>query len=277
MKKIFKILLYILIIIAFLGIIFFAIDSVRIYDEKEPIFIIEHKILDGIDWSAKVDIGLGYKIIRYELPNKPEIVKAGTIFMEENLPEEYYLKDEDNVEENTEIIEDSGEISEDVAVEESGEEIKLTTFGEKSEDIIYIEGEEMSVLAEDINSKLGYTMKYYYELFEYAGFDSHDTYTWKLTSGDSKAFMTIYDMSDDTKYEESLNKIEKDKNFEELSGDSRFEKFFSKNYKENDIDKKNHTYYMQADNIRLMIESIYPLEAEEGIGRYIDKMITTIK
>lgn len=244
------------------------VDVVRVYNEEEPLFIIEHKIIDGIDYSAKVDIGLGYKIIRFVFHDEPEFIKVGTIFMEENMSNfrDMFIKEEEN-QPNEEIV--SGESGDEV--------IKITTFGENFEDTIYIEGIEESVFVKEINSKLGYSMDYYYELFSYAGFENYDTYTWNLTSGDFKAVMTIQDVSDEEIYEDSLDKIGKDKKFEEISGDSAYEKLYYKSFEENEIAKVNYIYYIYVNDLRFMIDLSYVQEAEEGIGIYMRKMITTIK
>lgn len=263
MKNLIKIFFSILLIVILLGIIFYMIDTVKVQNGEEPIFVFEHKMVDGVDYSAKVDIGLGYKIIRFNMFDE-EIIKIGTIYMDETPP--YVERKEEHINENL-----SGESGENI--------IKVTTFGEKYKDSLYIEGMEEEVFAEDINSKLGYTMKYYYELFEYSGFETYDRYTWRNASGDLKSSLTIYDISDEERYKESTEKITKDDLYKEISGDSltRFNKSYIKEFKENEVEKVKYIYILEINDLKLMLDINYPKEAAEGVGVYITEMINLIK
>ena len=80
MKNFLKIFLGLVILVVILGTIFYMVDTTRVHNECEPIFTFAHKIIDGIDFSAKVDTGLGYKIIRIETLDKQKTIKVGTIF-----------------------------------------------------------------------------------------------------------------------------------------------------------------------------------------------------
>ena len=140
-----------------------------------------------------------------------------------------------------------------------------------------LEGMEEKVYAKRLNSKLGYSMTYYYDLFEYVGFENHDLYKWIYTSGDMQSTMTIYDVTDQKEYDKAIKKINKDKALEELSGDGTiFEKAYSKMYTENEIHKIQYFYFINLENLKLMIDLSYPLEAAEGIGMYMNNMLVSI-
>ena len=269
MKKILKIFFSILLVLILLGLTFFMIDTVRVQSGENPIFTFIHKIADGIDYTAKIDIGLGYKIIRYNIIGQDENIKIGTIFMAETSPETIS---------GIEVPSASGEIISG----ESGEmieDVKITTFGEKYQDIIMLEGFEEEISAKDINSKVGYSMKYYYDLFEYTGFEDHDSYLWYLSSGDDKATLTIYDISNEDAYKDMLDKIEDEKIFEELSGDYSFnaKKLYYRGFETDGINWVNYIYLIDLNELKLMVDLYYKQEAEEGIGVYMRKMIETIR
>lgn len=265
MRVFFKIVLSILIIVILLGTVFYMVDTTKVHNGSDPVFAFAHKIVDGVEFSAKVDTGLGYKIIRLDAGKDEEIIKIGTLFMKENF-------DEMLPEPEKEIILDvSGESGETIA--------KKTTFGEAYKDIVILEGEEETVDAKLINSKLGYSMTYYYDLFDYTGFEDHDLYTWNLTSGDAKATMTIYDITDEEAYKESLEKITEKDLFEEISGESvnENEKLYFRAFKEDEIDKVNYISIIDLGELRLMVDQYYVQEAAEGIGVYMTKMKNSIK
>lgn len=85
MKKFLKILFLAILILVLLGIIFYMVDNIKVQNGENPIFAFHHKIVDGIDYSAKVDTGLGYKIIRFDISGE-KVLRIGTIFMDENPP-----------------------------------------------------------------------------------------------------------------------------------------------------------------------------------------------
>lgn len=262
MKKFLKIFFFIVSILIVLGIIFYMVDTIRVQSGEEPFFTFNHKIVDGLDYSAKVDSGLGYKIIRFDILGHDEIIKIGTIFMKENPPE---------FEKN--LIESGNDVS-----GESGENVKVTTFGEKYKDTIILEGFEEEIDSKMINSKLGYSMTYYYDLFNYTGFEDHDLYLWHLSSGDDKATMTIYDISNEEAYKEALENIDKENLFEELSGDynSEIEKIYYRAFDKDDAKMSNYIYLINLNDLKLMVDLYYRQEAEEGIGVYMQKMLKTI-
>lgn len=265
MKNFLKIFLGLVILVIILGTIFYMVDTTRVHNDCEPIFTFAHKIIDGIDFSAKVDTGLGYKIIRIETLDKQKTIKVGTIFMKEEMP--------NNIIESGDNILTSG----DIVSSGENELPKQTTFGESYEDFIMLEGMEEKVYAKRLNSKLGYSMTYYYDLFEYVGFENHDLYKWIYTSGDMQSIMTIYDVTDQKEYDKAIKKINKDKALEELSGDGTiFEKAYSKMYTENEIHKIQYFYFINLENLKLMIDLSYPLEAAEGIGMYMNNMLVSI-
>ena len=259
MKNFLKIILSIVLIILFLGTIFYMIDTARVNNESEPIFTFLKKVIDGIDYSAKVNIGLGYKIIRFNMSGENEIIRTGSIFMDETPP----------------IIEKNHN-SNNVISGESGELIKITTFGEMYKDKIMIEGEETEVAAKQINSKLEYSMTYFYDLFDYTGYTDYDYYEWHLSSGDDKSTMTIYDISNEDAYKDSLNKITKDNMYQELSGDTT-RKLYYRVSEEDGVNNVNYIYIIEENNVKLMVDLYYMQEAEEGIGTYMKKMTASIK
>lgn len=271
MKNHIKLIVFAIILGLFvLGFVFFTVDNLRVHDEQEPIFTFSHKVVDGENYNAKIDIGLGYKIIRFNYKNLPEQIKTGTIFMSENISS-YITEETEDLEANN--IVKSGEINEG-----SETEVKLTTFGEKYKTTIMLEGMEEEILAQNINSKLGYSMEYYFEDFEYTGYEDHDKYAWKLLSGDSAATMTIYDISDEDAYKEALENITKKELFEEISGDAspNIQKLYYRAFEENDIKKVNYIYIMWIDDLKLMVDLYMPQEAEEGVGMYMHRMTSTI-
>ena len=125
---------------------------------------------------------------------------------------------------------------------------------------------------------IGNTIIYNEEFDEtYVGFENHDLYKWIYTSGDMQSTMTIYDVTDQKEYDKAIKKINKDKALEELSGDGTiFEKAYSKMYTENEIHKIQYFYFINLENLKLMIDLSYPLEAAEGIGMYMNNMLVSI-
>lgn len=263
MKVFLKIIFSIIIILLILGTVFYMVDTTRVHNSEEPIFTFVHTIFDGIDYSAKVDSGLGYKIIRFKQNEHNEIIKVGTIFMKENF-DAFLVPKKD-------ILDISGESGEVIA--------KKTTFGEAYEDIVLLEGEEETVDAKLLNSKLGYSMTYYYDLFDYVGFEDYDLYTWNLTSGDEQATLTIYDISEEEAYEDALKNITTKNLFEEVSGDyiRENEKLYYRAFEEDGVNKVNYISIVDFDGLKLMIDKFYLQEAQEGIGVYMSNMANSIK
>ena len=274
MKKKLKVFFAILLMIIVIGVVFCIIDTLRVHGDEEPIFTFVHKIVDYDDCSAKVDVGLGYKIIRFTSSNQPEILKIGTIFMSEKSP-----YDDINNENGSENVIISGESGEVTYSGESGDVLaKVTTFGEKYKDMISLEGMEEEVYAQNINSKIGYSMVYYYELFDYVGYEGHDKYIWNQISGDTSTAIAIYDITEEKTYEEALSKISKESSFEEISDEEtmQIQKLYHRTFKENEVQKVNYVYIIWLDDLKLMVDLQLPLEAEEGIGKYMNKMVRTI-
>ena len=282
MKKSVRVIIFALLFVVVLGIVFCIVDTLRVHNEEDPMFCFVHKLVDGADYSAEIDTGLGYKIIRYSIQEQPEKIKIGTIFLSEKM--------QDIIEnENVEKVNDEKEISEvptqPIVEEASGEqitsgeqEVKITTFDEKYLDTIWLEGMEEEVYSQKIHSKMGYTMEYFFELFEYAGFDDHDVYTWKDASGDVGSKMVVTNISEEKAYLETLEKISKETTFEEISGETEgpIEKYYHRTMKENDVDKVNEIYIMVLNELKLKVEVTMPLEAQEGVGAYINKMVRSI-
>lgn len=266
------IVLSIILGIVVLGFVLFVVDNLRVHNEQDPLFAFSHKVIDGEDYNAKIDTGLGYKIIRFYYKNLPEQIKVGTIFMSDNIS---YIIEENEKEEHTvdNNIEESGE-------NDGNEEFepKLTTFGEKYTSKIMLEGQEEETLAQKINSKLGYSMEYYFELFGYTGYDDHDKYDWLLLSGDTRATMTVYDISNEDAYKEALENITKKDLFKEISGDASesVQKEYYREFEENDIKKVNYIYIMWIDDLKLMVDLYMPQEVQEGVGHYMHQMVSTI-
>lgn len=273
MKKNIKVFFAVLIVIIVIGVVFCIVDTLRVHGDEDPIFTFAHKIIDYADYSAKVDTGLGYKIIRFQSQTQPEVLKIGTIFMSEKSP---YENEENKKIEEINVPNVSGE---SFSSGESGDtNNKVTTFGEKYKDTIWLEGMEEEINAQNINSKLGYSMEYYYELFDYIGYEGHDKYIWNQISGDTNTTMTVYDITDEKLYQDSLEKIGKEKNYEEISGEgnSNIQKAYYRTMKEDEIQKVNYIYIIWIDNLKIMVDLRLPLEAEEGIGQYMRKMVNTI-
>lgn len=265
-----------------LGLAFGLIDVLRVHNDEDPIFAFSHRIACGENYSAKIDTGLGYKIIRYSIENEPEQIKVGSIFLSENIQD---FIAEAKAEEDTLPIEKEGlpEMSGESSGEEASgdtilKEVKMTTFGEKYTNTILLEGMEEDVYAQNIHSKMGYSMEYYYELFDYTGYEEHDVYTWKfLPSGDTKATMTITNVTEEKAYLDTLEKMEKD-SYTEFSGDKGpfVEKNFYKTQKENEIEKMSDIYLIVLPDLKLKVEMELPVEAVEGIGAYMNKMMRSI-
>ena len=47
-------------------------------------------------------------------------------------------------------------------------------------------------------------------------------------------------------------------------------------YTENEIHKIQYFYFINLENLKLMIDLSYPLEAAEGIGMYMNNMLVSI-
>jgi hypothetical protein len=72
-------------ILIILGMILFAIDFIRVDNNKAPILCIQVKSYE--DGGSIEYIGFGYKVIKYvDLENNKELYKIGTYFMEFNNP-----------------------------------------------------------------------------------------------------------------------------------------------------------------------------------------------
>ena len=291
MKKFIKIFFSIILLIIVLSLAFCLIDTLRVRSDEEPIFTFKHKIIDGLDYSAKVDSGLGYKIIRFDYQNQAEELRIGGFWISEAPKYTSEQSSSDEADMVNEVShETSGEISGELSGEPSGEtlesgdasgekEYKRATFGEKYLDKIYLEGQEEEVYAQPLNSKVGYSIDYYFELFEYFGFDDYDKFEWKASSGDTGSIMTVYNISDEEAYKESLENITKDGLFSEESGDEsgKIQKIYNRNFKENDIEKVNRIYIMELDDLKLMVDLYLPIEAQEGVGVYMENMVSKIR
>ena len=85
--KILKKIIILLLLISILGFIFYLIDTQRIKNDNDPIFVINTIIYN--DGGTKEYLGLGYKIIKYhtiemELNNEKDIYDIGTWFLKYN-------------------------------------------------------------------------------------------------------------------------------------------------------------------------------------------------
>ena len=88
MKKGIKILLIILGVIIILGLIFFTVDYNRVQKQEKPIFCINYSTLR--DGGTKAYIGLGYKVIDFNMLNGYDEIKIGSWFMKsEDFEDEY--------------------------------------------------------------------------------------------------------------------------------------------------------------------------------------------
>ena len=88
MKKGIKILLIILGVIIILGLIFFTVDYNRVQKQEKPIFCINYSTLR--DGGTKAYIGLGYKVIDFNMLNGYDEMKLGSWFIKyEDYESEY--------------------------------------------------------------------------------------------------------------------------------------------------------------------------------------------
>ncbi len=78
-KRIGIVIILIIIGILLLGMLFFAVDSYRIKNNKPPIFAVQYKVLK--DGGTTMYIGLGYKIIDYNIIDGNNKIYIGSLFM----------------------------------------------------------------------------------------------------------------------------------------------------------------------------------------------------
>ena len=90
-KKIGVVIILIIIGILLLGMLFFAVDTYRIKNDKPPIFAVQYSVLK--DGGTTIYIGLGYKIIDYNVIDGNDKMYIGS----------YFMKYEDYAKENLEI------------------------------------------------------------------------------------------------------------------------------------------------------------------------------
>ena len=121
MKKEIKILLIILGVIIILGLIFFAVDYNRVQKQETPIFCINYSTLR--DDGTKAYIGLGYKVIDFNMLNGYNEMKIGSWIMQyEDFEGEYstYTKKQLNsIEETVEKNIDEQKVLEEIPQEYS--------------------------------------------------------------------------------------------------------------------------------------------------------------
>ena len=99
MKKFLKVLLIVLGVIIILGVIFFAVDYNRVKAQEKPIFCINYSTLR--DGGTQEYLGLGYKVIDFNMLNGYDEIKIGSWFMKyEDFKEEYdYTNEPDKIDE----------------------------------------------------------------------------------------------------------------------------------------------------------------------------------
>lgn len=119
MKKWIKTILITLLIIIIMGLIFFAIDYLRIQNNQKPIFCISFNSMTYSDGGTREYLGMGYKIIDFNKLNGYDEKKIGLWNMKyEDFKDEYEKLDKTN------LIIESAFIGENVyinAVDESKE------------------------------------------------------------------------------------------------------------------------------------------------------------
>ena len=121
MKKGIKIFLIILGVII-LGLIFFAVDYNRVQKQEKPIFCINYSTLR--DGGTKTYIGLGYKVIDFNMLNGYNEMKIGSWFMQyEDFESEYSAYTEEQLNSIEEIIEKN--IDEQKILEEIPQEYSM--------------------------------------------------------------------------------------------------------------------------------------------------------
>lgn len=133
MKKWIKTILITLLIIIIMGLIFFAIDYIRIQNNQKPIFCISFNSMIYSDGGTREYLGMGYKIIDFNKLNGYDEMKIGLWNMKyEDFKDEYEKLDK------TDLIIESASIGENTyinAVEESKQikdMIKNLTFSEET-------------------------------------------------------------------------------------------------------------------------------------------------
>ena len=90
MKKGIKILLIILGVIIILGLIFFVVDYSRVQRQEKPIFCIHNPAGTIMDGGTVEYVGLGYKVIDFNMLNGYDEIKIGSWFMKyEDFENEY--------------------------------------------------------------------------------------------------------------------------------------------------------------------------------------------
>lgn len=88
MKKGIKVLLIIIVMILILGLIFFAVDYNRVQKQEKPIFCIRYAIAN--DGGTEEYIGLGYKVIDFNMLSGYDKIQIGSLFMKyEDFENEY--------------------------------------------------------------------------------------------------------------------------------------------------------------------------------------------
>lgn len=151
MKKVIKIILAVVLALVIIGGVTFLVDCSAVKSSKTPIFARCVKVYD--DGGTMVYIGLGYKIIDFNMLNGYDEVKIGTWFINSTDFKDEYEKYKFNIIEDktNDIIDDKDII--DNKTNESGEKIetsgdKITETGEQ----FYVSGDKNIVSGEAIET-----------------------------------------------------------------------------------------------------------------------------
>ena len=118
MKKGIKVLLIILGVIIILGLIFFAVDYSRVQRQETPIFCINYATAN--DGGTNEYLGLGYKVIDFNMLNGYDEIKIGSWFMKyEDFENEYNYINNDKSDTNVKEQETIEELPSDYQMEQA--------------------------------------------------------------------------------------------------------------------------------------------------------------
>lgn len=118
MKKGIKVLLIILGAIIILGLIFFAVDYSRVQRQETPIFCINYATAN--DGGTNEYLGLGYKVIDFNMLNGYDEIKIGSWFMKyEDFENEYNYTNNDKSDTNVKEQETIEELPSDYPMEQA--------------------------------------------------------------------------------------------------------------------------------------------------------------
>lgn len=154
MKKVLKTIIIIFLIIIFVGVIFFVIDFNKVIKNERPIFCIPYK--DVNDGGTVIYLGIGYKVIDYNIINGYDEIEIGNLFMKYDASKVKDVQDKITTENKDIVIIKNSEFFENNA---SVENIKLIDdFIEKTSNSRRKILEEISLEIHEYNTKETYNI-----------------------------------------------------------------------------------------------------------------------